>query len=155
MNDTMPNYVTLACEVCLYAYNDYVRRTIDLMSLEMPKVNKYTATRNLTITNKLWKESQGDKRYARHHPNLQKIKYEERLKSKKAQYRRDIIECKQFFEDEGPLTTVLGATSEEVLEKAHKDIKRWLETGRLELVTSVRPLETQKVKDKEDDGYEL
>lgn len=152
MNDTMPNYVTLACEVALYAYNDLVRRTIDLISIEKPDTNQYTHRRWFVIQNSVWKEINRD-RWSRKLPiEKKRRRFEELMRAKKSIYRTDIAQCKRFFTSGGPLTTVMGVSSDKVLERAHNTVKHWLETGSLSLVTSVRPLETKKLS--EDDGYE-
>ena len=148
-------YRTLACEVCLFAFNDYIRRTIDYLSLTKPNLNQFTQERNKKLRRQIWKELEFDTAKS---PNVRKTKmkrrFQERVEYKKDQYKADAIECYLFFKKHNPLTMVLDAEPDDIFDRADSLINKWLKTGTLELVASSRAVEARNRKGV-DDGYEL
>jgi len=143
-------YRTLACEVCLYAFNDLIKNTIDIISLERPETTPYTHKRYITLTRRVRYAIEHEARSQAFKGRLN-MRYEDRLNALKFQAKSSLATCLQFFEKQHPMTMALKADPDEVIRNANKIIKHWLKTGELDLITSVRAVEIRNRSGWEDE----
>ena len=129
-NNTIENYKTLACEVALYAFNDYIRYSIALYSMEHPDEAPHIEQRYKEIVKTIGWDMNSPKKGIRR-------RYYKEFKHKKALLREKIQECEDFFT--GP-DTLAGFISldEEALERADDLVDKWISTGKLELLPIIR-----------------
>ena len=145
---TMPNYMTLACEIILYAYNDYIRDNLDLYCLAHPHKGKHTEERyrkvllhmdaNLRWQYRRFRET-GDQSV------LNKFRRRERELFPKL-LQSDIMVCRNFFL-ENPLIESMELNGERILAQADRTIQRWIDGEKIHLKKSCRGLAFEEDED--------
>ena len=152
---TMPNYITLACEICLYAYNDLVKQSIDLYCLEHPESDaphikeRNERLRARAITSLRWM-------YNHYHARPDTPRARKRIARELDLYKifliDDIRTCREFFLSEHPIAGGLGINGERVIRKAEKVVAEWVRTGDpFKLKASVRPIYQADNTEEEED----
>lgn len=136
---TQEAYNTFACEIALYAYNDYIRYSIDLFTLDNPDENDITRRRFEEIARSI-KARLVDgyvKRGVQDNGRLlrrlcRELKFEQKVLRAKAE------ECRAFFLTPHPICGLLGLNGENVIRKADKMVDRWIAGETIRLKKSVR-----------------
>ena len=136
---TIENYKTLACEVALYAFNDYVRNSIDLYCLEHPDENDFTAARYVGLVKRMKKDiiqRRMQNKLDILDTTILKIYYRE-LPYRKRILRSKIEKCERFFMEPAPICGLIGL-DDSILANADDLIDKWLATGEAELLKTIR-----------------
>lgn len=133
---TISQYRALACEIALYAFNDYIRYRYNLFCLEHPDENDFTAKRYTDICKQIVRDIKDN--LGRAHDadakEVTKAFYRE-LPFRKSVLQSKIEDCKKFFST--PLAGLLGLDAETI---KHGDdiVETWIATGKVCLMKSVR-----------------
>lgn len=137
---TMPNYITLACETTLYAYNDYIRYSCDLFALENPDENDLTRRRFKTIVNIIKKEViRNCRKTGIENDKARLLRFVQReLVTKKATIRGRAEVCREYFKDPHPLFGMLNMDGDRILHNADRLIDRWIAGETITLKKSCR-----------------
>ena len=140
---TIEAYRTFACEIALYAYNDYIKYSIDIFCLEHPLENDFTEKRFRRLSKVIMYEAvRNQKRRGRkglsHEQKLRMFCKEIPFAVK--QYREKAENCKRFFKDPHPICGLLGLDGDKILENADKQIERWIAGEDIHLKKSIRGL---------------
>lgn len=139
---TDEQYKTLACEITLRAYNDYIRYMIDLYTLENPEENDFTRNRFGEIVQEI---VDGINRYRKktgeeiRNADLHRRVHND-LKLREKFLRKKIEICEDFFCKPHPVAGLLGVDGEWALAKADEKVEKWLATGTVHYIHTIRPL---------------
>lgn len=137
---TYNNYLTLACEIVLYTYNDYIRDSINLFTLEHPDENRFTEARYIKLVNTIISNIRCNAKKEDGPLNERTIRsaFYRDLRVRKQMLRNDIEVCKAFFLDPSPIVGCIEINGALAIRKADEVVERWLATGSVEFLTSVR-----------------
>lgn len=133
------NYKTLACDVALFAFNDMITDTIDLICLEEPWANKYTLNRYNKYCDSTSRKIRHNRRKSENITDafIGELLAEE-IEWRKKILKDDLKTCKDFFLDPNPLAAAVGATGAEIIEQYKDRVKEWLENGKIQLFKTTR-----------------
>ena len=132
-------YRTLACEIALYAYNDYIRYTVDLYCLDNPDENDFTTAHYLKLAKQMKEEIKFRrlkcKKDILDKSLLQDFYHELPIRKKFLRRKREI--CEAFFQDPNPIAGYVGI-DDSALAKGDEMVDHWLATGEVMLLKTVR-----------------
>lgn len=150
---TTEAYNTLGCEICLYAYNDYIRQSIDLYCLKHLESEKpWVKDRNRRLMRNMRTRIRW--RYLRYR-EMEDTPRNARLFNRETGFLMSLLEgdiamIKMFFLEPSPIVGLIGLNGENVLKKADKMVERWKSGERIRLKNSVRSVFYEELEEMDD-----